>query len=104
MTINYFGKEYPRSARSFPTGPGSRGGRWHDPEFRKQYHREWRAAHPEVRARERLRMWRKRHGDEPMPEPKAMNPAEYCACNCGCRSEVVTMCGFCREGLHKESA
>jgi hypothetical protein len=35
-----------RSARSIPTGPGSRGGRWHDPEFRRAYYRQWRHEHP----------------------------------------------------------
>jgi hypothetical protein len=43
-----------RSSRSIPTGPGSRGGRWgHNPPA--EYWREWRAAHPEYRERDRLR-------------------------------------------------
>jgi hypothetical protein len=41
-----------RSSRSIPTGPGSRGGRWHDPEYRRAYWRAWRAAHAEYRERE----------------------------------------------------
>ena len=49
-----------RSARSRPTGLGSRGGlgkRWGDvdPEAWRTRMRAWRAAHPEYRARERLR-------------------------------------------------
>lgn len=46
-----------RSSRSTPTGPGSRGGRWHDPEFRRDYQRAWRRAHPDY---ERERQPRKR--------------------------------------------
>lgn len=43
-----------RSARSIPTGVGSRGGRWgHNPPA--EYWREWRAAHPEYREREARR-------------------------------------------------
>lgn len=43
-----------RSARSVPTGPGSRGGRWgHNPPA--EYWRQWRAAHPEYREREKAR-------------------------------------------------
>lgn len=38
-----------RSSRSIATGPGSRGGQWHDPEFRKAYFRRWRLEHPEYR-------------------------------------------------------
>lgn len=43
-----------RSARSTPTGAGSRGGRWgkHPP---AEYWRQWRANHPEYRERESLR-------------------------------------------------
>jgi hypothetical protein len=44
-----------RSARSIPTGPGSRGGHWHDPAYRRAYWRAWRAAHPEYREREARR-------------------------------------------------
>lgn len=50
----------PRSSRNTPTGPGSRGGRWHDPEFRKAYWRQWRAEHPEYRERERQRRLKQR--------------------------------------------
>jgi hypothetical protein len=38
-----------------PVGPGSRGGNWHDPEYRRAYWRRWRAAHPEYRERESRR-------------------------------------------------
>jgi hypothetical protein len=48
------------SARSRPTGPGSRGGHWHDPEFRTAYHRKWRAANPEYRERENRRRTERR--------------------------------------------
>ncbi len=93
-----------------PVGPGSRGGHWHDPEFRRIYHRLWRAAHPEYRERERLRRARGRaierredpagivvapDATRPLPEP-----AVTCVCTCGCREQVVVFCGFCREGLH----
>jgi hypothetical protein len=43
------------STRSIPTGPGSRGGRWHDPEYRAAYFRAWRTTHPEYREDERRR-------------------------------------------------
>lgn len=49
-----------RSSRSIPTGPGSRGGHWHEPERRAAYFRAWRAAHPEYRERERERKQRRR--------------------------------------------
>jgi hypothetical protein len=42
-------------ANRLPTGPGSRGGHWHEPGFRRAYYRAWRAAHPEYRERERRR-------------------------------------------------
>lgn len=45
-----------RSSRSVPTGPGSRGGRSHLPE----YWRDWRRRHPEYRQREQTRAIRKR--------------------------------------------
>lgn len=45
-----------RSSRSTSTGPGSRGGQWHDPAFRAAYWRKWRREHPEYRERERRRM------------------------------------------------
>ena len=38
-----------------PINPGSRGGRWHDPDFRRAYYRQWRADHPEYRERDRRR-------------------------------------------------
>jgi hypothetical protein len=45
------------SARSVRTGPGSRGGRYlTDPEFRRAYHRAWRASHPEYRERDNRRL------------------------------------------------
>lgn len=43
------------SARNTPTGPGSRGGQWHDPAFRAAYFARWRVDHPEYRERERRR-------------------------------------------------
>jgi hypothetical protein len=46
---------WPSSPRNEPTGPGSRGGHWHDPEYRRAYWRAWRAAHPEYREREARR-------------------------------------------------
>lgn len=46
---------FPRSKRSRPSGPGSRGGSWHLPAFRKAYRAAWRLAHPAYRARERMR-------------------------------------------------
>lgn len=30
-----------------PIGPGSRGGHWHEKEFRAEYFRAWREAHPD---------------------------------------------------------
>ena len=94
-----------------PTGPGSRGGQWHEPEYRRAYQRAWRAANPEYRERERLRRYRermRRNGDPadtaeapcyPRPLPV---PAQRCPCGCGCRNEVpVVACGFCLEGLHE---
>ena len=50
-----------RSARSIPTGPGSRGGHWHDPEYRRAYFRAWRAAHPDYRERNIVRCSERRH-------------------------------------------
>ena len=96
-----------------PTGPGSRGGRWHLPAFRRAYHRAWRAAHPEYREREKLRRFReraRRNGDSsadietvspanprPLPEPTVT-----CVCDCGCQERVVVFCGWCRDGQHRE--
>jgi hypothetical protein len=92
-----------------PTGPGSRGGLYHDPEYRRAYHRAWRAAHPDYREREALRRARQRarsQGHDPadiavaprFPRPLPA-PAQPCACTCGCRNEVpVVPCGFCLIG------
>jgi hypothetical protein len=93
-----------------PVGPGSRGGRWHDPEFRRAYHRAWRASHPDYREREALRRARERarqNGDpadivdtnHPRPLPLS---AVHCGCGCGCHEHVVVVCGFCRENIHCE--
>jgi hypothetical protein len=102
-----------------PTGAGSRGGHWHEPGFPAMYQRAWRAAHPEYREREALRLARRnaphdkgragRNGDpadivvaatypRPLPEP-----AVTCVCACGCREAVVVCCGFCRDGIHGEA-
>ena len=90
-----------------PTGPGSRGGHWHEPGFPAKYHRAWRAANPEYRAREALRSFRKRTGSDPagtvVPYPRSLpEPAVTCVCACGCRESVVVFCGFCRDGMHGE--
>jgi hypothetical protein len=94
-----------------PTGPGSRGGRIHDPEYRRAYWRAWKAAHPEYRERERLRRARERareRGEDPslvtapagFPRPLPA-PAVSCACGCGCAIDVpVPVCGFCVVGRH----
>jgi hypothetical protein len=87
-----------RSTRSVKTGLGSRGGTTHLPGARAKYYREWRASNPEYREREKLRMSRKRN-KEPTPITP-LPPAIFCQCGCGCRNEVVTICGFCREGMH----
>jgi hypothetical protein len=103
------------SARSTRTGPGSRGGRWHDPEYRRAYQRAWRAAHPEYREREALRLARKRaqeRGDDParilvaptFPRPLPVTTAR-CSCDCGCSNEVpVVACGMCLSGLHEDAS
>ena len=65
--MNYFGREYVRTSRSFPVGPGSRGGTFHLPHARAMYHRAWRAAHPEYMERERARVHEQRHPGEPLP-------------------------------------
>lgn len=102
-----------RSTRSTPTGPGSRGGRWHDAEYRRAYHRAWRAAHPEYREREGLRRARLRArvaGTDPAdivtvagfprPLPSPIGDAR-CECACGCANEVpVVACGLCLMELH----
>jgi hypothetical protein len=96
-----------------PTGAGSRGGRWHDPEFRRAYYRAWRAAHPEYREREKLRRARKRaerNGDPAttaVPATASCRPLPLPAINCGCpdcacSEAVVVTCGFCRDGIHGE--
>lgn len=102
-----------RSSYSTPTGPGSRGGRWHDPEWRRAYHRAWRRAHPEYRIRDALRRLRERavaRGDDPTlvlgAHPKGVLPTPppiKCECpDCRCANEimVVPTCGMCQEGLH----
>jgi hypothetical protein len=101
-------------ANRMPTGPGSRGGRWHDKEYRRAYHRAWRAANPDYREREKLRRARKRAERNGDPATAAVSttsscrplplPAVTCGCaDCGCREEVVVACGFCRDGLHREA-
>jgi len=92
-----------------PVGPGSRGGRWHDPEFRRIYHSRWRAAHPEYREREALRRSNARSLARGDIAPSRLapgvlpEPAVTCVCDCGCREPVVVFCGFCRTGCHNES-
>jgi len=49
-----------RSSRSIRTGPGSRGGKWHDLAWRRAYWRQWRAEHAEYRKREQERKARRR--------------------------------------------
>jgi hypothetical protein len=95
-----------------PVGPGSRGGHWHIPEYRRGYYRAWRWAHPEYRERESLRRARERAsagGMDPagIVSPPRDNrplplPADFCRCPCGCREAVVRVCGFCRDGMHPE--
>jgi hypothetical protein len=95
-----------------PVGPGSRGGSWHDREYRNAYHRAWRANHPEYRERERLRRARKRAQDRNEDPADIVSPAAFprplplsavhCVCECGCREHVVVVCGFCRSGTHTE--
>jgi len=103
-----------RSSRSQKTGPGSRGGNWHDPAYRAEYHRAWRRGNPEYRERERLRAARRRavaRGEDPtllvmspgFPKPLPQ-PAAHCECSsCSCRYEVVLVCGFCMQGYHTEA-
>jgi hypothetical protein len=93
-----------------PVGAGSRGGRWHDPDFRRAYHRAWRASHPDYREREALRRARERAREKGDPadivSPSSPRPlplsAAHCVCRCGCREHVVIVCGFCREDIHGE--
>ena len=91
-------------ANRLPVGPGSRGGAWHNPEYRREYQRAWRAAHPEYREAERLRRAReraRRNGDPagieavasngyPRPLPSAAQP---CRCSCGC-TDMAPGTGF----------
>ena len=90
-----------------PVGPGSRGGRWHDPEYRRAYHRAWRAAHPEYRERERLRRARARGHDVPQGFPRPLPMADsgvICQCGaCGCQNRIaVLLCGMCYVGMHAD--
>jgi hypothetical protein len=80
-----------RSSRSTATGPGSRGGRYHDPEYRREYDRAWRAAHPGYRDREALRRARERARErgedaveitEPPKFPRPL-PLQAIACAAG---------------------
>jgi hypothetical protein len=92
-----------------PTGPGSRGGHYHEPEFRRIYHSAWRASHPEYREREALRRANARSSARGDVAPSRLAPGTLpeptvsCVCNCGCGEAVVVFCGFCREGQHNES-
>ena len=43
-----------------PVGPGSRGGHWHELEFRRQYYRDWKHEHYGYREREAERKRRSR--------------------------------------------
>lgn len=97
-----------------PVGPGSRGGHWHDPEYRNAWHRAWRLANPEYRERERLRSARKRaarKGADPagiavppaFPRPLPQPAGSICACpHCCCDFIIPAVCGFCEEGSHAE--
>jgi len=38
-----------------PTGPGSRGGQWHNPEYRRSYYRRWKHSRPDYQEREARR-------------------------------------------------
>ncbi len=96
----------PRSSRSTPTGPGSRGGEWHLTEHRNAYHRAWRRAYPEYRVRERLRAARRRammRGDDPVTEPARFpRPLPVVVAPCSeCGGETVVVCGMCLSGLHE---
>jgi len=88
-----------------PAGPGSRGGRWHDAEWRRAYHRAWRAAHPDYREREARRRANARaqaRGDAAparLAPGRLPAPASTCACACACAEAVVLVCGFCRDGM-----
>ena len=95
-----------------PTGPGSRGGQWHDADYRREYHAAWRAAHPEYREREALRRARQRARVAGTDPADILVPARYprplpvaavaCICPCSCVNEVpVVACGFCLMGEHE---
>jgi hypothetical protein len=108
-----------RSIRSTPTGPGSRGGQYHEEEFRRAYHRTWRSTHPEYRERDLLRLVRRRaklRGEDPalilapntIPRYSAKS-RKICCCSCKCQEVIVSygdaiqyFCGFCLGGLHRE--
>lgn len=95
----------PGLGNRLPVGPGSRGGHWHEADYRRAYYRAWRAAHPDYRERERLRRTRSRVPAEPVPPLESRHhglplPAVGCGCGCGCSEAVVTVCGFCRENHH----
>ena len=102
-----------RSSRSTPTGPGSRGGRWHEPEWRREYHRRWRLTHPEYREREAFRRFRERaikRGEDPGMSTRLTFGrlpilAAPCSCeSCRCTNEVpIVACGMCLSGLHEET-
>jgi hypothetical protein len=96
-----------------PVGPGSRGGRWHEPGYSAAYHRAWRAGAPEYREREALRTAReraRRNGNDPADilesahYPRPFPPsAQICACPCRC-AEPTTMPAFAdwvRDGLKR---
>jgi hypothetical protein len=95
-------------SNGLPVGPGSRGGRWHESEFRRAYHRAWRASHPDYREREALRRFNARSSSRGDIAPSRLAPGTLpeatvtCVCDCGCREPVVVSCGFCREGQHNE--
>jgi hypothetical protein len=99
-----------------PTGPGSRGGRWHEKEYRNEYQRAWYAANPEYREREALRRARARagrngvtpadivvppHYPRPLPSP---NSGLACKCGepgCNCQNTILIIrCDMCMQGLH----
>lgn len=44
-----------RSSRSTPTGPGSRGGHWHEDAFRSQWWRDYNREHPRLSAKRQER-------------------------------------------------
>lgn len=100
-------------ANRLPVREGSRGGRWHDPEYRRAYHRAWRAAHPEYQEREKLRRARQRAQERGNDPANVIDPPSFprplpspaldvqCACGCGCTERIVVECGFCTQGIHE---